>query len=110
MPPRSAILPPSTQLQALSHRDVSRRALARKGRHLLLLPGLMAPSRAGPLGTIAGLDSRNPTLTITFPQGRLRFLGTIVYPKTRYLIMRPGPKDLVTCEVRCGCGCRCGCG
>lgn len=48
-------------------------------------------------GTLAQLDSRNPVLYVDFPDGRLKFLGTIVYPKNKYMVLRFGQKE-VLCE------------
>ena len=48
-------------------------------------------------GTLAGLDSRNPVLYINFPEGRLKFFGTIVFPKNKYMVLKFGNKD-VLCE------------
>lgn len=48
-------------------------------------------------GSLAQLDSQNPVLYIDFPQGRLKFYGTIVFPKTNYMLLKFGAKD-VLCE------------
>lgn len=48
-------------------------------------------------GSLAQLDSQNPVLYIDFPQGRLKFLGTIVFPKSKYMLLKFGQKD-VLCE------------
>jgi len=48
-------------------------------------------------GSLAQLDSQNPVLYVDFPQGRLKFLGTIVFPKNKYLLLKFGQKD-VLCE------------
>ncbi len=48
-------------------------------------------------GTLAALDSRNPVLYINFPEGRLKFFGTIVFPKNKYMVLKFGNKD-VLCE------------
>ena len=36
-------------------------------------------------------------LYIELPGGRLKFFGTLVFPKNRYLVLRFGQKDIV-CE------------
>lgn len=48
-------------------------------------------------GSLAQLDSQNPVLYFDFPQGRLKFLGTIVFPKNKYMLLKFGQKD-VLCE------------
>ena len=48
-------------------------------------------------GRLAALDSRNPLLYINFPEGRLKFFGTIVFPKNKYMVLKFGNKD-VLCE------------
>eukprot|EP00891_Asterochloris_glomerata_P006405 jgi/Astpho2/6405/Aster-x0281 len=48
-------------------------------------------------GTLAALDSRNPVLYINFSEGRLKFFGTIVFPKNKYMVLKFGNKD-VLCE------------
>lgn len=48
-------------------------------------------------GSLAQLDSQNPVMYIDFPLGRLKFLGTIVFPKNKYMLLKFGQKD-VLCE------------
>lgn len=48
-------------------------------------------------GTLAALNSRNPVLYIDFPEGRLKFFGTLTFPRNRYMVLRFGNKDVV-CE------------
>ena len=48
-------------------------------------------------GTLAALDSRNPVLYINFPEGRLKFFGTIIFPKNKCMVLKFGNKD-VLCE------------
>ena len=48
-------------------------------------------------GDLAQLDSQNPVLYMDFPQGRLKFYGTIIFPKTNYMLLKVGQKD-VLCE------------
>lgn len=48
-------------------------------------------------GTLAALDTKNPLLYIDFPEGRLKFFGTLVFPRNRYLVLRLGQKDII-CE------------
>ena len=48
-------------------------------------------------GTLTALDTKTPVLYIELPEGRLKFFGTLVFPKNRYLVLRFGQKDIV-CE------------
>jgi hypothetical protein len=48
-------------------------------------------------GTLAKLDSKNPVLYIDFPSGRLKLVGTLLFPKTKYQLLMLGGKD-VLCE------------
>lgn len=48
-------------------------------------------------GTLAKLDSKNPVLYIDFPSGRLKLVGTLLFPKTKYQLLKLGGKD-VLCE------------
>ncbi len=36
-------------------------------------------------------------LYIDFPEGRMKFFGTLVFPNNRYLVLRFGQKDII-CE------------
>ena len=44
------------------------------------------PSIIGRIGSISSLDTRNPTLTLDFPQGQLTLHGTLVYPSSMKLL------------------------
>ena len=35
---------------------------------------------------------------LDFEAGRLKLLGTLAFPKARYLVLRPGPNEHVLCE------------
>lgn len=48
-------------------------------------------------GSLARLDTQNPVLYIDFPEGRLRFAGTIFFPKNKYMTLRFAQKE-VLCE------------
>ena len=61
----------------------------------------MAHRRLRPLslqGTLARLDTATPVLYIDFPcGGRLKFSGRLLFPKTRYAVLRATPRG-VLCE------------
>ena len=48
-------------------------------------------------GSLAQLDSRTPVMYIDFPEGRLKFFGTLMFPSNKYMILRFGAKDIM-CE------------
>lgn len=48
-------------------------------------------------GSLAQLDTKNPILYVDFPEGRLKFFGTIVFPNNKYMVLRIGKKDIL-CE------------
>jgi hypothetical protein len=78
-------------------KDIVKRSSARKTRYLMVFNCQLAPAAAGRLGTLTGLDSRNPRLYIEFPEGRLRLSGTLIFPHNKYLVVRMGNKE-VLCE------------
>uniref|UniRef100_A0A0E0HX69 Uncharacterized protein n=1 Tax=Oryza nivara TaxID=4536 RepID=A0A0E0HX69_ORYNI len=87
--PRSA-LAPSTAVSRLQGRDIVRRGGQRKSRFLFSFPGLLAPAAAasgGRVGELADLGTKNPLLYLDFPQGRMKLLGTHVYPKNKIAAM-----------------------
>ena len=38
---------------------------------------------------LSQLDTRNPVMHLEFPQGRLKLYGTLVYPKNKYVVLKP---------------------
>ncbi|KAK9861928.1 hypothetical protein WJX84_007885 [Apatococcus fuscideae] len=90
-------LPPDKALRRSDGQDIVKKSSIRKGRYLLNICAKIAPAAAGRLGTLAGLDSRNPVLYMDFPEGRLKFLGTLVFPKNNYMVLKFGRKE-VLCE------------
>lgn len=59
----------------------------RKNKYLFSFPCLIAPVSGGKMGELVHLDTKNPVLYVDFPQGRLKFFGTIIYPKNKYLTL-----------------------
>ncbi|KAL0055087.1 hypothetical protein WJX82_006875 [Trebouxia sp. C0006] len=90
-------LPTPKLLLKADGKDLIKKSSQRKGRYLLNICAQIAPAAAGKLGTLAQLDSQNPVLYVDFPQGRLKFLGTIIFPKNKYMLLKFGQKD-VLCE------------
>ena len=79
-------LPPALSLTTPEGVDIKRRA-ARKGRKLIMLPGIVAlKSSGGQIGEIRNFESDSPELLVTFPGGgRLSFLGQTLHPRQRFL-------------------------
>ncbi|KAM0869529.1 hypothetical protein ACQ4PT_040619 [Festuca glaucescens] len=85
--PRAA-LPTSGAVTRLQGRDIVRRG-QRKSRFLFSFPGLLAPAASGGrIGELADLGTKNPILYLEFPHGRMKLLGTHVYPKNKYLTLQ----------------------
>lgn len=78
-------------------KDIVKRSSTRKSRYLLVFNCHITPAAAGRLGTLTHLDTPNPVMYIEFPEGRLKLLGTLVFPHNKYLILRLGNKE-VLCE------------
>ncbi|CAM0880637.1 unnamed protein product [Alopecurus aequalis] len=96
--PRAA-LPTSNAVTRLQGRDIVRRG-QRKSRFLFSFPGLLAPAASGGrIGELADLGTKNPVLYLEFPHGRMKLLGTHVYPKNKYLTLQMTKSVKgVTCE------------
>eukprot|EP00878_Enallax_costatus_P021413 GHUV01022664.1.p1 GENE.GHUV01022664.1~~GHUV01022664.1.p1 ORF type:complete len:161 (+),score=32.31 GHUV01022664.1:282-764(+) len=71
-------------------KDIVKKSAVRKGRYLLVFNCKIAPAAAGPMGTLAQLDSRNPVMYLDFPNGRLKFIGTLLFPANKYMVLRLG--------------------
>lgn len=48
-------------------------------------------------GTLAQLDTQNPVMYVDFPEGRMKFAGTLVYPKSKYMVLKTSGTG-VLCE------------
>lgn len=71
-----------------------KKGTSRKNRFLLIFNGLLAPAQAGRLGNLARMDSRNPVLYMEHSQGRIKLLGTMVFPKNKYMVRCVGLEDI----------------
>ncbi|KAL8130297.1 hypothetical protein V2J09_019452 [Rumex salicifolius] len=91
-------LAPSKTLVKHHGADILKKS-QRKNRYLFSFCGLLAPITGGKIGELTNLGSKNPTLYLDFPQGRMKLCGTIVYPNNRYLTLQfsKGGKN-VMCE------------
>ena len=89
-----SVLHPSKELRQLAGKssvDVvrSRGANSTKKKYLMLLPGRFAPVDGGTIGSIEKLDTPTPELLLHWPgKGKLRFAGSLVRPRARYLTMK----------------------
>ncbi|KAH9323454.1 hypothetical protein KI387_018093, partial [Taxus chinensis] len=51
------------------------------------------------MGELSHLDTKNPVLYVIFPRGRLKFFGTIMYPKNKYISLHfPRGSGNIVCE------------
>mmetsp|Transcript_32670 Transcript_32670/g.83469 ORF Transcript_32670/g.83469 Transcript_32670/m.83469 type:complete len:332 (+) Transcript_32670:124-1119(+) len=64
---------------------------------MLLFNVSITPKAGGKLGTLKHLDTQNPVMYMDFPEGRLKFFGTLVFPNTKYMMLKVGTKDIL-CE------------
>ncbi|GAB4813260.1 hypothetical protein N2152v2_000306 [Parachlorella kessleri] len=78
-------------------RDIVKKSTTRKNRYLLVFNCQIAPAAAGKVGTLAKLDTRNPVLYFDFPEGRLKLLGTLAFPRNKYMVLKLGPREAL-CE------------
>ncbi|GIL51311.1 hypothetical protein Vafri_7332 [Volvox africanus] len=79
-------------------KDIIKKSSTRKNRYLVIVNALLAPATAGRMGTLARLDSRNPVMYLDFPEGRLKFFGTLVFPRAKYMALRVGVGPSVMAE------------
>ncbi|BDA48133.1 probable DNA-binding protein RHL1 at N-terminal half [Coccomyxa sp. Obi] len=90
-------LMPSKVLTKADGKDITKKSSARKGRYLLNINAKIAALAAGRMGALAQLDSKNPVLYIEFPEGRLKFFGTLMFPSNKYMVLKFTNKDIL-CE------------
>lgn len=83
-------------------KDIVKRGSTRSGRYLFYIAARFRPAMGGRLGTLTKLDSENPVLYFDFPSGRLRLIGSLVFPKAKYLLLKFGSKE-VLCEDTFDC-------
>ncbi|GIL51317.1 hypothetical protein Vafri_7332 [Volvox africanus] len=91
-------LPLSKALVKANGKDIVKKSSTRKNRYLVIVNALLAPATAGRMGTLARLDSRNPVMYLDFPEGRLKFFGTLVFPRAKYMALRVGVGSSVMAE------------
>jgi hypothetical protein len=86
----------ATLSAAISEADIKRKGgRTKKNKRLIMMPGLISPVPDQEMGVLDGIDGANPTLTMTFPEGRLRFNGRVIHPRQRYLHVSLEKKEAV---------------
>lgn len=85
------------QLTRANAKDIVKRGSIRKGRVLCLFADSIRPMKGGALGVMKNLDTKCPFMDMEFPEGVVRFHGTLVFPKNKYLSLKVGSND-VLCE------------
>jgi hypothetical protein len=83
-------------VQASNDKDIVKKGSLRKGRVLCVFADRVRPVKGGKLGTIRQLDG-DPYMDVAFPEGVMRFRGSLVFPSNKYLSLKVGNKDVV-CE------------
>lgn len=78
-------------------KDIIKKGSLRKGRVLVIFGDGIRPKKGGTLGVLKNLDTKYPFMDMHFPEGVLRFHGTIVFPKNKYVSLKVGNKE-VYCE------------
>jgi len=78
-------------------KDIIKKGSLRKGRVLVVFGDEIRPKKGGTLGVLKNLDTKHPCMDMDFPEGVLRFHGTMVFPKNKYVSLKLGNKE-VFCE------------
>eukprot|EP00126_Sphaerothecum_destruens_P009422 Sdes_comp20504_c0_seq1m14985 len=92
------ILIPSKAVQQCDGRDIIRKGALRKCKYLFAFPGSMKMSSNGELGQITQLNTPNPLIYFNFPEGRIKFFGSLVYTPQKYITFHCGSSKGVICE------------
>eukprot|EP00890_Picochlorum_soloecismus_P003024 jgi/Picsp_1/3722/NSC_06558-R1_dna-binding protein rhl1 len=85
------------QLRQANEKDIIKKGSGRKGRYLCVFGDRLQSMAGGKIGMLAKLDSKNPVMYVDFREGRLKFQGTLLFPKNKYISLRVGNKDVI-CE------------
>eukprot|EP00892_Ulva_mutabilis_P000814 jgi/Ulvmu1/10733/UM068_0021.1 len=89
---------PGPLLRRADGLDVVKKASSKKGRCLLVFSCQLSLIPGGELGELTGMDCDAPVLYMSFPQGRLKFLGAVLHPKNKYMVLNMSSKHNVLCE------------
>lgn len=85
------------ELAQTNEKDIIKKGTVRKGRVLCLFGDKIRPMKGGTLGVLKDLDTKCPSLHMEFPEGTIKFHGTILFPKNKYLSLKLGSKNII-CE------------
>ena len=77
-------------------KNIVQRGSMRKGRVLCVFADHVKPVKGGRLGTIHNLDG-DPYMDVAFPEGVMRFRGSLIFPENKYLSLKVGNREVV-CE------------
>ncbi|CAK0784859.1 hypothetical protein CVIRNUC_008064 [Coccomyxa viridis] len=88
---------PSKVLLKADGKDIAKKSSLRKGRYLFNINAQIAGAAEGRMGALSQLDTKNPVLYLNFPEGRLKFLGTLMFPTNKYMVLKVGTRDIL-CE------------
>lgn len=84
----STTLPPPS-LRRCDGVDIVKRNTSRKKKYLLVFPGAASLPPGATVGTLAGLNTRTPTLDVDVPPlGRIRLTGSLVFPKNCFTAIK----------------------
>eukprot|EP01138_Halocafeteria_seosinensis_P002700 gb/GECG01002761.1/.p1 GENE.gb/GECG01002761.1/~~gb/GECG01002761.1/.p1 ORF type:complete len:326 (+),score=61.84 gb/GECG01002761.1/:1-978(+) len=81
----------SKALKTCSGYDIVRKGTQRKSKYLLSLPMNMIVKHGGKIGELADMDTKNPTLLVDLPKGKLKLTGHIVHTSTRFITLQCYP-------------------
>lgn len=69
--------------------DIVKRQAHRRKKYLFVFPGTFSPPPGSTVGRLRGLDSRTPSLDVTYAgYGRLRLSGALVFPRNALLTVK----------------------
>ena len=71
----------SAELRQSNEKDIIKKGSGRKGRYLCVFGDRLKCVAGGKIGVLAKLDSKNPVMYVDFGDGRLKFQGTLLFPK-----------------------------
>lgn len=76
-------------LRRCDGQDIVKRNASRKKKYLFVFPGAASLPPGATVGSLAGLDTRTPTLDIDIPPaGRIRLSGSLVFPKNCFTAVK----------------------
>jgi len=94
-PSMYSVLKPSSDLKKLSNSvDIYKKHKRKGEKYVFVFPGRLSFLQAGKIGEVAALDTKNPVVYLDCgKEGRLKLMGTLMYPKASYSTIRLGSKE-----------------